>query len=448
MTMIWEPARQIPVWDEADVCVVGGSCTGVFAAIRAARMGLKVALVENQGRLGGTATAGLVYIWHTLLDDTFTVPVIGGLTDEVERRLYKAGRLEYAGHSHGAGARLDPLYLAYTLDQMAREEGLRIYLHTRYAALQRDGERVTAVILENKDGRGAIRARFFIDATGDGDLCRDIGLPCYRNENIQPPSACFYMTGGTDDEHLERMVLEHGAEFGLDNDTGWNGPLPNTENVYFRADNHVFGVDCSKAADLTRAEVEGRRRAFAFEAMTNAYGKRAHRIVNLCSHIGVRDTRHYETDYRATEMDLLSGRDFEDAILHGTYRLDVHHQQDNMGWTFKYLDGRVETYLGKSPVPIVSNWREEMGLGPAERHYYSLPFRTLVQRQSANFIMAGRMVNAEEFAFGALRVMVNCNQMGEAAGVAAALCLRNDQPVWALDGRDVRAALNAGGSLL
>ena len=182
--------------------------------------------------------------------------------------------------------------------------------------------------------------------------------------------------------------------------------------------------------------------------MTNAYGKRAHRIVNLCSHIGVRDTRHYETDYRATEMDLLSGRDFEDAILHGTYRLDVHHQQDNMGWTFKYLDGRVETYLGKSPVPIVSNWREEMGLGPAERHYYSLPFRALVQRQYANFIMAGRMVNAEEFAFGALRVMVNCNQMGEAAGVAAALCLRNDQPVWALDGRDVRAALNAGGSLL
>ena len=286
MTMIWEPARQIPVWDEADVCVVGGSCTGVFAAIRAARMGLKVALVENQGRLGGTATAGLVYIWHTLLDDTFTVPVIGGLTDEVERRLYKAGRLEYAGHSHGAGARLDPLYLAYTLDQMAREEGLRIYLHTRYAALQRDGERVTAVILENKDGRGAIRARFFIDATGDGDLCRDIGLPCYRNENIQPPSACFYMTGGTDDEHLERMVLEHGAEFGLDNDTGWNGPLPNIENVYFRADNHVFGVDCSKAADLTRAEVEGRRCAFAFEAMTNAYGKRAHR---RAGHAALRD---------------------------------------------------------------------------------------------------------------------------------------------------------------
>ena len=62
--------------------------------------------------------------------------------------------------------------------------------------------------------------------------------------------------------------------------------------------------------------------------------------------------------------------------------------------------------------------------------------------------MAGRMVNAEEFAFGALRVMVNCNQMGEAAGVAAALCLKSHQPVWALDGKAVRAALNAGGSLL
>lgn len=448
MNTILEPARQVPVWDEVDVCVVGGSCTGVFAAIRAARLGMKVALVENQGRLGGTATSGLVYVWHSLLDDTFSEQVVGGLTDEVERRMYEKGRLLYVERSNNIGAKLDPMYLAYLLDQMAQEEKLKLYLHTRYVSLKLEDDKITAVFLENKDGRGAIRARFFVDATGDGDLCRDLKLPSYQNTYLQPPSSCFFMTGSNAGEELEQITLAHGAEFGLDNDTGWNGQLPNVENVYFRADNHVFGVDCSKAAELTYAEIEGRRRAYAFEQMLNTYGQRPHRIVNLCSHIGIRDTWHYTTDYRVTEEDLLSGQEFEDSILHGTYRLDVHHQADNMGWTFKYVNGRVETFLGKSETPIVSNWREERGLGPAEKHFYSMPFRALVQRKAANFIMAGRMVNAEEFAFGALRVMVNCNQMGEAAGVAAALCLKNDQPVWELDGKLVHESLNAGGSLL
>lgn len=72
METVFEPGRNIPVWDEADVCVVGGSCTGLFAAVRAARLGAKVALVEQQGRLGGTATCGLVNVWHSLLDDTFS----------------------------------------------------------------------------------------------------------------------------------------------------------------------------------------------------------------------------------------------------------------------------------------------------------------------------------------------------------------------------------------
>lgn len=448
MMTILEPARQIPVWEEADVCVIGGSCTGVFAAIRAARLGMKVVLVENQGRLGGTATSGLVYVWHSLLDDTFTTQVVGGLTDEVEKRMFREGRLQYIERSHNIGAKLDPMYLVYTLDQMVQEEKLKVYLHTRYAALQMEDGEIKAVFLENKDGRGAVRARFFIDATGDGDLCRDIGLPVYQNTYLQPPSSCFFMTGSNDGEDLEALTLAHGAEFGLDNDTGWNGQLPNIDNVFFRADNHVFGVDCSKAAELTYAEMEGRRRAYAFEKLLDTYGQRQHKIVNLCSHIGIRDTRHYVTEYRVTEEDLLSGRDFEDSILHGIYRLDVHHQAENAGWTFKYVDGTVETFLGKSETPIVSNWREERGLGPADRHFYSMPFRALVQRKVSNFMMAGRMVNAEEFAYGALRVMVNCNQMGEAAGVAAALCLKENKPIWDLSGKKVRETLNAGGSLL
>lgn len=447
MKTILEPAKQIPVWNEVDVCVIGGSCTGMFAAIRAARLGVSVALVESQGRLGGTATNGLVNVWHTLYDDTYTTQIIGGLTDEVEKRMLKAGRLNYVLNSNAIGAQLDPSYLVYVLDCMAKEEKIQLYLHTSYVSVAMDGNRIDAAILENKDGRGAIRARFFIDCTGDGDLGRDVGLDNYRMNPLQPPSSCFLMTGSTDEDDIASLVINHGAEFGLDDDWGWYGPVPGMEDLFFRADNHVFGVDCSKAADLTAAEIEGRRRAFAFEALLNAYGKNKHRIVNICSHIGVRDTVHYCTDYQITEADLLTGRLFDDAILHGTYCLDVHHQHDN-GITFKYLNGMVKTCYGKGDNTIYSNWREEQGLTDEPAHFYSLPFRTLVQHKVPNLIQAGRMVNADASSFGALRVMVNCNQMGEAAGVAAALSLQNNQAVWDLSGVAVRETLNKGGSLL
>ena len=78
MQYITLPCKNVPVIDTVDVCVIGGSCTGVFAAVRAARLGARVAIVEKLNAFGGTATAGLVNVWHTLLDADFREPVIGG----------------------------------------------------------------------------------------------------------------------------------------------------------------------------------------------------------------------------------------------------------------------------------------------------------------------------------------------------------------------------------
>ncbi len=78
--LIAEKPRKTPVVHETDVCVVGGSCTGVFAAIRAARLGVKVAIIEKQNSFGGVATQGLVNIWHSLMDSEYKYDVIGGLT--------------------------------------------------------------------------------------------------------------------------------------------------------------------------------------------------------------------------------------------------------------------------------------------------------------------------------------------------------------------------------
>ena len=79
MQTMTEPARQLSCLPEADVVVAGGSCTGVFAAVRAARLGARVAIIERQNCFGGMATAGAVNIWHSLLDTEDRNPIIAGL---------------------------------------------------------------------------------------------------------------------------------------------------------------------------------------------------------------------------------------------------------------------------------------------------------------------------------------------------------------------------------
>ena len=186
---ITEPARDIRVCRQVDLCVVGGSCTGLFAAVRAARLGLRVLVVEMDNCLEGVATSGLVNVWHKLMDEDEKKQVIAGLTQEVLERLDRVGAV--AGSD-------DPKRLArdegnteelkIELDRLAGEHGIELFFHTLYCAALLDGDRLRGIVIENKDGRQALLADFFIDASGDGDLARDVGLTSFRYEHIQPPS--------------------------------------------------------------------------------------------------------------------------------------------------------------------------------------------------------------------------------------------------------------------
>jgi hypothetical protein len=307
-------------------------------------------------------------------------------------------------------------------------------------------DRITGILVSNKDGMGIIKAEFFVDATGDGDLCRDAGLPAYRSAAIQPPSPGCLLKG-TMRNDIGQLIRAHGAEFGLEDDWGWDGFVPGIEDVNFRADFHIFGKMCSRADDLTAAEMEGRNKIYALQALLRKYDDPALSVVALSSHIGVRETVHYETRFRANEQDLLLGKAYEDTVMRGTYRVDIHHHDDN-GITFKYLTGATVTYYGKSNQPIRGNWREAVGITTPYAPYYQIPFDIMVQEKIRNLIPVGRMVNADEGAFGAIRVMVNLNQLGEAAGMAAWLSLQEGKPISQIRGKTVRNHLRSTGSLL
>ena len=120
---ITEPSRRTPVVYECDICVIGGSCTGVFAAVAAARLGARVALVEMNGFFGGVATASLVNKWHSLKDRSGKKKIIAGMTEEMIERLKRRDAVI-------GGYDLSTEMLKLELDKMVVEAKIRPFLHT------------------------------------------------------------------------------------------------------------------------------------------------------------------------------------------------------------------------------------------------------------------------------------------------------------------------------
>lgn len=448
MSKILEPAREIPVIEEADICVIGGSCTGVFAAVRAARLGAKVVLIEKQNSFGGVATSSLVNVWHSIMDTEKRKQIIAGLSTEIIDKLKTRDAVEIKDNVNSA-FRLNTEELKIELDKLVKEAGIKPYLHTIYVSPYLEDDSLSSIIIENKSGRSAIKAKYFIDATGDGDLCRDLDLEYKEPAHIQPPTSCAKIYGKHTlaDFNWQKAICEYGKEFGLEEDWGWNTTIPGVSEAGMYAETHVFDVNCAKGDELTYSEMEGRRQVRAIMDIARKYGPDKCKLVllGLPSYIGIRETYHVVGKYRLTEEDILTGKRFDDAIANGTYRVDIHHD-DCAGITFRYLDGTEEIFYGRSgKEKEVGRWREEIKNDPT---FYQIPYRSLLPDKYENLLFCGRMIDAERGAFGAIRVMINMNQTGEAAGVASYLALNGAKAVQDVDSDKLRITLKTGGSII
>ncbi|MFW5732101.1 MAG: FAD-dependent oxidoreductase [Planctomycetota bacterium] len=442
MSSIREPARQTPVVDECDVCVVGGSCTGLFAAIRAAQQGARVVLVENNGYLGGMATAGLVAIWHSPSDTVGRKRIIAGLTEEtVDRLATRKAVMVNPNPSHDWGYRLNPWELAVELDAMAGEAGVKVRLNTRFVDVaMRDG-RAEAVIIEDKSGRRAITARTFI------------GLGTRLLDDLQPPTMVCWLGGlakvreANRDFDLSESVHDPSHPKALKQGFLWGTQLPGLDDLYMVAGTRAHGANCADADQLTAACIETRRQCRAIrDIVSDLPGGEDVALAALGHMIGIRETRHAECLHTLTEQEVLTGKRFPDAIANGSYRVDVHHSERS-GLTFRYLDG-TETYVEPGQPRRVGRWRDPLPDGQGDPTFYQIPYRSLVPRGGRNVLTAGRLVDADRGAFGAIRVMVNCNQTGEAAGVAAALAADRDCDVADVNIDQVRRILSERGAII
>ncbi len=192
---------------------------------------------------------------------------------------------------------------------------------------------------------------------------------------------------------------------------------------------HIGGLDGTTSKDLTRAEIEGRQQTVALMKFFRKYvpGFRNAYLLQTATQVGVRETRRIIGEYVFDAEDVVAGRKFEDAVLRSAYPVDIHSP---VGKGYNREDD------GKPPmVPPPGDW-------------YEVPYRSLVPLEVDDLLVAGRCISATHEGQGAVRIMPNCMALGQAAGIAAALCVQKGVTPRALDTELLRKNLTSRGAIV
>ena len=447
---IAEPAREIPVLAQCDVAVFGGGPAGVCAAAAAARHGAGVILVERQGFLGGMATAANVNLLHPLYGTDGATKTIGGLPEEFVRRLQALDAVRNSDQDGETGHWVFCSEKAkFVLDDMVLGGSARLLLHTALAGALADGRRVTAALVEGKSGREAIIANTYIDCTGDADLLRRLAAPTQLGDGsglCQAPSLCVRVSGVQPDAasfgQVQAELFADRMDYNLEPYPtflwGSVGVWDGSERMM--AGTRVLKVNLADTLDLSRAEVEARYQLrWVLGKLKQIPGWQNAHLVDIATQIGPRETHRILADHQLTREDVLNGTPFPDAIAQGTYPIDIHCP-DGPGISFEYLNGATRHIAGDGGV-TTGRWdgRPE-GAPERDTLCYQVPFGSLVPQGFENVLAAGRCIGATHHSAGAIRVMVNCMQFGQAAGTAAALT-GADADVRSVTPRELREAL-------
>jgi hypothetical protein len=384
---IREPARDVPVFERAEVIVLGGGPAGVAAAVAAGRMGVETLLVERYGCLGGLATGGLVIILH-VYGKVGGPCLMSGFVVELYDQLKARGVAQVR-----PGTKLEsPVYCPETLKALCLDAvldaGARLLLHTWGVGAQVEGSRLEAVITESKSGRLALKGQVFVDCSGDADTAAwadvphelslsplGLGLP-WRFANVDYDR---YEAWRRDQPERFRELSAQMRRQGINWGPGrsWRGDRALFLNAYKER-------DALDVRHLTEVEIELRRemmRAYDFYR-ANIPGFEDATILDTASQVGTRESRRIIGGVTMRGEDTPGGR-FEDSIGTGV------------------------TWFG-----------QRQGEG------FDLPYRALVPQKIDNLLYAGRCISADVDAHQQSRVISNCFATGQGAGVAAALAVK------------------------
>lgn len=418
-SFVTEPARTLPVYGEFDVVVIGGGPAGLAASVSAAKHGARTLLVERYGFLGGMGTAGGVTNFAGLYGrkNGEMRQVVHGVVDDLLARLDALGGLNQPQDGMAGRIRVrsyDVSAYKCAADQMLVASGVQLLFHAWAAAVLMDGQAITALVVETKSGRQAIRARRFIDCSGDADVAHFAGVPFELGDGHGSalfPSTMFRV-GHVDAGPALAAVGEFKAINDLmaqsearqpgryqfprkgailrpqKNPAEWRANVTQIRNAAGTA------MDATDARQLSEGELEGRRQITEyFRFLKNEVpGFADSAIIDIAPQVGIRETRRICGAYMLTGEDILSSARFADVIGINAWPMEMH------------VDGAI-------------SWgfpRDE------NRAYNDLPWRMLVTREVDNLLVAGRCASMAHEGQSAARASGGCFVMGQAAGTAAA----------------------------
>ena len=413
---------------EYDLIVIGGGLSGVAAAVAAKRQGLSVLLIEQNGSLGGALSNNCVYPFMNYKYVTKSgeiEPLSAGIFAEMIARHRELGGDTERGWQ--------PEIFKIMLDGLVVEAGVDVLFHTKLIGAQTIDREITSITAVSKSGIIHLKAKFYVDSSGDGELLAMSGCDYVlgrESDNLcQPMTTCFRVANVDTDLYMkDRAKLQ-----ALYKEKQSAGEITNPrENILMTGEvgrgilnfntTRVVRLNPLNPIDLSYAEIEARRQVLEMynflcnnsEAFKNSV------LVYVGHEVGVRESRKLKGAYVLTADDLKSLRIFPDSIALGNYEIDIHNPEGG-GTTIHYFSTST---------------------------YYSIPYRSLLPNELDNLLVAGRCLSATHEAHSAVRIMPICACMGEAAGTAVAEAVHTSKNVHTLDISTVQNTLERNGAFI
>lgn len=419
-----EPPRQTPVMGEYDVVVLGGGPAGLLAATVAGRLGARVLLIERYGFLGGMGTAAGVSNFCGLYANVYgeNRRVVQGHATELLERM---AALDGLNPPHRILGKIDAQAYDMTAfkcaaDQLLQASGVELLFHAlACGAVMTDTGRIDAVLLETKSGRRAVRARVFIDASGDADLAAWAGVPYDKGDatgGLLYPTLMFKV-GNVDAARAQDAwrtipgLMDEAVRSGRYRFPRRGAivrpqkhPYEWRVNVTQLAGPDGRATDGTDVVAMSVAEQEGRRQIVDYlrflqdqvPGFEHAY------VLDIATQLGIRETRRIRGRAVVTGDDVVSCASVPDSIGVNGWPLELHVAGD-VTWRWPAI--------------------------PESRGYNQLPLGMIVPDASCgvrNLLVVGRCASMTHEGQSAARVTGSCFVMGEAAGVMAALATRRD----------------------
>ncbi len=446
----FEFRRMIPEEDGYDVVVAGGGPAGCAAAVTASRMGAKVLLVEALGCLGGAGTSGLVTNMGQLGHGGQML--LGGFVRELEDVLYERGY--FTGYVPSERKKLDyfvwqpfsPEGLKLVLDEFMEKAKVEVRFFTQVIDAQCDFDSlsVKGVVLSNVEGLSFVRAKAFIDCTGDAILADKCGVEFDRPTDPMPPTLMATLAG-TNWEKIEPNLVEgqiKNQQKVVDQavkDGFFTFPDRHIPGIFLSVGNlaslnagHIFNMDALNCRSVSDGMVMGRRLVQEYLRFFKTYFEdfKDVELAATASMMGVRDSRRIKGEYCLCFEDYQNRRKFPDQICLNAQDVDLHVRNCSEEEYARFHEEFFETYH----------------YGPGE--YFGIPYGVMVPKGSDNLWVAGRTVSCDMRVHASIRMMPVCYTLGQAAGAAAVQAIEKHQKACELDTEELVLNLRKQGAIL